>query len=74
MEGESITVLLFCGIDDEIKAALDESLLHAAAAAALRHDAGKNQLVIAQPLPADGSKGVQLQVDHIPRCCTMQAL
>ena len=69
MEGEeSIIVLLFCGVDDEVKDVLGGSLLHAACIAALRSGNLKQYLLVAQPLPAEGGKGVQLQVSHISRC------
>ena len=67
-ERESIIVLLFCGVEDEITDVLGGSLLHAACVAALRSESIHNHLVIAQPLPAEGGRGVQLQVCHISRC------
>ena len=66
--GDSITVLLFCGVEDEIADVLGGSLLHAACVTALRSKTLKNILVVAQPLPAEGGRGVQLQVYHISRC------
>ena len=63
MEGEgSITVLLFCGVEDEIKDVLGGSLLQAACVAVLRSETKNRILVVGQPLPAEGGKGVQLQV------------
>lgn len=69
MDGDSsITMLLFCGVEDEIKDVLGGSLLRAACVSVLQSEKRSRYLIIAQPLPAEGNKGVQLQVDHISRC------
>ena len=58
----AVITLLFCGVDDDMKDALSEALMLAAAAAALQNEASQTKLLISQPIPAEGGKGVQLQV------------
>ena len=69
MKGDgAIIALLFCGVDDDMKDTLSEALMLGAAAAALQDEAPQTKLLISQPLPAEGGKGVQLQVDSETSC------
>ena len=74
MKGDgAVIALLFCGVDDDTKDTLSEALMLAAAAAALQSEASQTKLLISQPIPAEGGKGVQLQVasemNAIQRAC-----
>ena len=64
MKGDgAVIALLFCGVDDDFKDTLSEALMLGAAAAALQSEVSQTKLLISQPIPAEGGKGVQLQVD-----------
>lgn len=57
-----MTVLLFCGVDDQVKDVFRGRLMHAAAVASLRCTSDGKLLTVAQPIPAEGDGKVQLQV------------
>ena len=57
-----MTVLLFCGVGDEMKDVLHGRLMHAAAVASLQCTSAGKLLTMAQPVTAEGDGKVQLQV------------